>query len=58
MQVINTLDPKSAAAAAAAGGGGIEMQALRNQLQEKERLIQHIEVRSTGGWHLTKPGVL
>ena len=49
MQVINTLDPKSAAAAAAAGGGGIEVQALRNQLQEKERLIQHIEVRQHKG---------
>lgn len=38
MQVIKTLDPKQPATAAP------DVQALRNQLTEKDRKIQHLEV--------------
>ena len=38
LQVIRTLDPKHISGAAP------EVQALRNQLQEKDRLIEHLEV--------------
>ena len=40
LQVINTLDPKNHQ-----GSGGIDVQALRHQIQEKDRIIEHMEVR-------------
>lgn len=39
LQVIRTLDPKQNQ------GSGPEVQALKNQLQEKERMLHSLEVR-------------
>uniref|UniRef100_A0A674PAG9 Protein Hook homolog 3 n=1 Tax=Takifugu rubripes TaxID=31033 RepID=A0A674PAG9_TAKRU len=43
LQVIRTLDPKQNQ------GSGPEVQALKNQLQEKERMLHSLEVSSTSG---------
>lgn len=43
LQVIRTLDPKQNQ------GSGPEVQALKNQLQEKERMLHSLEVSSGSG---------
>lgn len=44
LQVIRTLDPKQNQ------GSGPEVQALKNQLQEKEKMLHSLEVTTASGF--------